>query len=68
MAEIGLNQKTIILTYREFQVKSNQIAQRKRVRHYIQCDRDRSLQTPILFFHVGLLKKPVILFQIAIII
>ena len=32
MAEIGLNQKTIILTYREFQVKSNQIAQRKRER------------------------------------
>ena len=30
MAEIGLNQKTLILTYREFQVKSNQIAQRKR--------------------------------------
>ena len=30
MAEIGLNQKTLILTYREFQVKSNQVAQRKR--------------------------------------
>ena len=30
MAEIGLNQKTLILTSREFQVKSDQIAKRKR--------------------------------------
>ena len=30
MAEIGLNQKTLILIYRKFQGKSNQIAQRKR--------------------------------------
>ena len=30
MAEIVLNQKTLILIYREFQVKSNQIAQGKR--------------------------------------